>query len=564
MNVIAHRLRIVSSGTVLGFSALILPVFQSDYLLFVALGFLTIWHLRTRTSFQWGRAYILFLSLLLLIRFAFIDFPTGAELLKSYGSGRDLIVVTRSIMELIPITYRDATEFLRFLMLALGVSFFFHNPSSRDDFHRGLLWAVPVVVGAVLLQYLNEAPAIFPHYNNFWRSIHRMPGTLSDPNALGISSFLVCMICFSRFFNSFHLGSLLASVAMLFCGFLSGSRSFILGLSVVAAVLIFQRSKKLFLAMVVSGICVIAALNYVPRNILPLLPESLERAVLTIRADSFPNMLFSRTLFIKAGWNLWMESPFLGVGFNRFEKHFARINELLGNLDAKWVDNSNNFYLGLCTEIGILGVFIFLFAIKQIRFVPSTTTDNKVLRATIIAFLLLLIVGPHLDFSEVTLLFSCIVGSTCTFKTESAAERKGEVLLYATCALCFSLQTFGLERGVYSEEDGFHWFQKEALAHVRCTKERVRLELRSPLNSFGSSPLQISIQTSAGEHRSIIFKDSDTLSVEVRCPVEGHEPLGELLKIKLSCSRYWVPALQGLGKDYRILCAQMGSRGAYV
>src|SRR5690606_1396463 len=120
---------------------------------------------------------------------------------------------------------------------------------------------------------------------------------------------------------------------------------------------------------------------------------------------------FSRLAFAKLNWYVWLDHLFLGVGMGAFPQHVPMYAEKLGLPLGTWTDNTNNFYMGLLSETGMLGALAFLATALQLRWVPE---ESRFYRWAVVVFAVLLLFGPHVHFGEVSVLLAFILSCAVT------------------------------------------------------------------------------------------------------------------------------------------------------
>lgn len=125
-----------------------------------------------------------------------------------------------------------------------------------------------------------------------------------------------------------------------------------------------------------------------------------------------PNASFSRLdrlNSIQAGWNIFLNNPFFGVGPANYGLHFPQYNQFIQNIDIKFIPN--NVYIELLSETGIFAalvftIFIFLLIVRTRRL------QNVYLQAGLLSMSLYLIAFP--TYTSLFIWLFLAVVSSCT------------------------------------------------------------------------------------------------------------------------------------------------------
>ena len=131
-------------------------------------------------------------------------------------------------------------------LFILCVALFESNSAVRAPWRRGFTAGALVSALYIIFQWL-----LWPHLNlanqtNFWTSLHRISGLGSDPNAagivLGIALWLMATAPQAR--RKARWLAAVTALVMLFAGVLTGSRTFMLSVALLAASIIWAHARS--------------------------------------------------------------------------------------------------------------------------------------------------------------------------------------------------------------------------------------------------------------------------------------------------------------------------------
>jgi len=298
----------------------------------------------------------------------------------------------------------------RYYVFFLLFSWFSYQISACDAFLKGLLACFPFAAISALLSSLGYLPTNFLPQSNYWTAQSRFSGTFSDPNAFGVFSAFILPLVAAVIKRNTGLKRILLGllyVASLSMAMLSGSRSFILGILVFAFFVMLLNNKKTTMGFLLFGLALIGLWNMwlwlAPESSAAFetsLPVALKRFFETISVDKIGQALFSRVLFYETALRMWSSSPVLGVGFNNFRDYVPLFTLLSGSDIGMWIDNANNWYLQILAEMGIIGAIAFVYAALQLKI----QSIDRIALIFVPLFLILMFLGPHLEFDEITLI----------------------------------------------------------------------------------------------------------------------------------------------------------------
>jgi hypothetical protein len=346
-----------------------------------------------------------------------------------------------------------------------------------------------------IVKYFNLIPGLFESSWNFWMGINRFGGVFTDPNALGLCASLCALWYIDRFRKNNWFVSLCFSTLWIFLGIVSGSRTFFLiigSASFIYCIKYFflhysfdfkkQWMKCCLLVLLVVSLPTIV--HTVAKNAPGI---GLTRLSKLLDPESFNNELSSRYIFFRVNYFLFKEAPLFGVGFNQFDRKFAHASEQLNLNTQRWKDNPNSFYLGIFSELGLIGVLVFLIGLAQIKFRPFS--DLTFLSAGGYAFLISLIVGCHLDFIEVAILAPFLVEKSIIQIHSLPLRFKylNFVLIMISIFYLFSLPKS--ENGYFRKKDSIY-VRRKAFIAVECARD---ITIESPLMNTSKTPFVVRI-----------------------------------------------------------------------
>ena len=562
-------------GILLGATTVLLPAAGHEALLCVVIVFLL---LERQSSFEGSvwKPWLPFLILCVAWVIGEAAAGTDVETLKLLWSGNVPGNGTRGLQALydwfrnngLPWPRAEAS-LLRYAALVGITASLIKNTTLRRrvllGIALGLTLSLPVTVFQILL--LKEHVSLanyFPNQNDYWTRIGRIPSMFSDPNAFGVSIMLILPLLLSdalQLKGAKRALSIALAAAWLFLALYSGSRSFVLGIVLVATFALFNLHRKLFFSAALMAAIFVATVNYFPASTQTLsgasMPESVRRIAQTLQFSDLRQNIFSRTLFWRAALVLISKSPALGIGLEQFRDFVTPLIADIPGVIPLWSDNANNFYLGVAAELGLVGLAALLFALFSIRFRPDSP---PLLRAAAFAFLIVLLLGPHLAFDEVMVLAAILLASIATFKTDTRVWPllAGTILIAPFIflkAVFGQVGFYGWERGGGGGEQYFRWTSRRAQGWITCKPEGgAELLIRAARPPRAGRTISAEI-VPAGEPPRDITLQGDTLE-SVILPCEASK-VPAIIRYSITVKKPWIPQRVGAGKDKRVLGVQV-------
>jgi len=437
------------------------------------------------------------------------------------------------------------------LVTILGIAAVFAHASRKFDalcagLVVGLMAGMPVVGWQLLMQSRGEAlSATFTLQQKFWDTLQRIPATFTDPNAFGVAMLLMLPIlweyarrCTPRWATLTRGIVMMSLVLVAF----SGSRIGALGLLIVAAGAMLRRP-RLAVGAALAALVLIAVLNGFPsvRQLAtaPSMPETVRRVADGVVVSNVSQTFFSRAVFLQISARLLAANPWLGIGLERYRDYVVQLSTGAEGVQPLWSDNSNNFYLGLAAELGVLGFLCFLALVSSFRLRQSAA---PLVRWTLGAFAVALLFGPHIEFCEVAILFGALLAATVEPRAIAAAggaatragivatNHRGWAVAVAIALIpAIAIKGSFSQYGFYPwERDGarfFRWTGMQAQGWVLCAPgaETTALYLRAsrPPGVAMTPTVKVS---AVGAALQLVPLQGDAISkVELLCPGEDRE-----------------------------------------
>lgn len=469
-------------------------------------------------------------------------------------------------------------------LFILLIDFFNRREKTAFDervFHLGLCHGALYSVGYFFTHFFAVHPLFVYMRNPFWDALGRYSGSFSDPNAFGVMGALLVPVLWTAKSRLSRLAAVLFFAVTLW----SGSRTFLLGLSLVALITLGMRMRKtsgegkqasrqkvwLWGGVIALGIICVGLFS---QNIRPgIQVPAITRLVDTLKQDTAAEMFSSRLIFSRLAFEVWKESPWVGVGLGNFKEKIAEASRA-SNIELHgWKDNANNFYLHILAEGGLLGLVLFILAMgitfRRMRQTnPAGSFFNKsVLNATLYSFALLLLTGPHVFFEEVRYLLAMFLGLFFCGKKDQRSGKALEVsavflLLLYLCLVGFHLQGrknygfYGIEQGKKQGKNFRFAWSVEAAQISFCDQltRRAVLNFRSFDPKLESSPLEVTVTGFFDDQRLgqevVQVSDSKLREFELRrVGTQATMPN----RVKIDVPRLWSPSVVSASGDWRWL-----------
>lgn len=195
--------------------------------------------------------------------------------------------------------------------------------------------------------------------------LHRVNGSFVHANDFGAYIILVLPLTFiflsSRFSKANRLAALIICLLGFYCLLRTSSRGAWLGFIIGAVIYFIYYKKKFSLAIPLAMISFVI-----------VFPNALKR-VLSI-FSSQQSTVWERLKLWQGTWDMVKEHPILGFGINTFSEYFPKFKPA-DYPDLKYTHNS---YLQMWSEIGLIGLIIFLALIFTVMVLALRKNKEKI------------------------------------------------------------------------------------------------------------------------------------------------------------------------------------------
>ena len=458
----------------------------------------------------------------------------------------------------------------RIALFTLSTNVFRSGVVCRRGFVKGI-WCGASIAGVyTTTNWLDLHTLVLPNQTSLWSSLRRWSGLSSDPNAQGIMFGLALWIGVfidrtrDQIGDKMPRSKLVSAGLIVLGGILTGSRTFFLILGCLGFARLSRGSIRPLILLGLSMCSIsllITTLDYYDKldpllAEIAMLPEGLVRL---IRSGSMVRVLEtvgSRLIFTELStqviWDHWL----FGVGPGRFINYVSLYGHSIPSLGA-WIDNANNFYLGMFAECGLIGLVAMLFAVCSHGLALNNARSTA--RASLSMLAIILLIGPHTDFIEVLIVVAMLTAV-------STREKDLPVVLHrSACLLCLIVGFWGVqfrEMGVYrweyeNKELSSRWLSPYAQIMVPCKKQdngehSGELFLQATYVP-SSEPMRAYISSSHAATLTRNFSDVSPKQIVVSCPVGS-----ESLWLRVSSEPAWRPyrAWPKKTNDARVLSVQ--------
>jgi hypothetical protein len=406
---------------------------------------------------------------------------------------------------------------LLILLLCFGLISVYRE--HKENFFRALWLGAFVASVSLVLDNYGIISGLLPKANSHWEVINRVSGLFADPNSAGI--FLGLMVpfvipaLFSRDFTKIAV-----ALTILTAGLMSGSRSFILALGL--SVLLYIPRPNIRKIIIGFGILFVLLTSISARffeesyiEAASYLPRSLERAALTLVKSEGNDSFESRTIFGKMAYAMFIDHPVTGVGPNGFRDNFRDYEKKIGIDLEGWEDNANNFYLGLTSELGIIGLIALILSLSSLK-INNHAKREEIHSVSVLGILLIL--GPHFDFVEVAIESGLLLGTVFTLRDSQAWPlRRFRILSIALMATVLTLGSFA-NLGVYksaSTAPNARWTSVRAHPTLECINSQALIQFEA---HHASASTPVTVKLKAGDQVfTEILKSREMRSVSFNC-----------------------------------------------
>lgn len=569
---------------VLGILVPLLPATGSGALLLAALVYALIFNTnRLQADLRWAAPFLLLLSMWVAASWVIefdLDYWRAAITYQQLGYGQHGINSLSRFFRLNTPAYVVSTiALLRLGLLCIFVSRFSSIPEHRTQFLKGIVVGVFAVIPLLIFQLWNPGSGWFVGETEFWSALNRFPATFSDPNSFGVFFILFLPLIAHRIglsrcsMSLCFCASVLFLCAYLFAGTYSGSRSFFLGALIYAFISLFLlRKKPAFWLVPVACLFLVLGLGVglVDRVGTFLvsaeyLPEGIRRLQQALDLAQLSQTFHSRIVFFEVTFAVWCDHWLFGVGYNTFRTVVVSYADLLQLGTGTWSDNANSFYMGVLSELGLVGVLACVLSIANLRI---RRNGLFAFRAALVCLVLLLCLGPHIEFDEIALLSALVIGGVVSIKpSRIVLSSSGSLTVFVILSAAVLFQAHSTGRGFYPWEmhsgSFYRWSTGRSFAYFPCD-ERGRAEVQFKVVHPDLSELPVTVDfSSPGQPlRSFFVTNPLNGRAVFYCPAVPDQTPGlfvppESIPVEINVSRLWIPETFGIGADPRPLGIQV-------
>jgi hypothetical protein len=402
---------------------------------------------------------------------------------------------------------------LNLLLFTTTATYLTKHPKLRIVFAYGLVSSL--LISTLLLATQILSPSLsFPNLTRVWRSLGQLPGGYSDPNAAGIMGFLILPLFFSlkpkrTLYRALLFCSGLPTVFLLTA---TGSRCYLLGGTLLLFAFLYFKWRNGAWVMLFTFSALVLLLQFTPLpTVLSFLPpgKGIERVIKSLHFSQVGEALYSRLIFNRISWEIIIDNFLFGIGFGNYRRELLPYSQQAGIDLRGWSDNANNFYLGIVAEGGFLALSLLIYSFHKLR-CKSNVTLLSPLGVSALIFLFLLLFGPHLNFTEVSL------GASLPFSYLFTRDRVTHYFsIFTTLALTFialvwsySFQEYGFSAYRHSKEGLYRRASRYAKGIIKC-QDNGNVTLRVKGQREGTLKL--------GKELFMIPKEGDLRAYTVSC-----------------------------------------------
>lgn len=441
-------------------------------------------------------------------------------------------------------------------------------PSKIGAMLGGLVVSWIIALCWALLQAFGFTALPQRRNGDFWLKQGRFWGTFSDPNAFGVFSIIFVSLLTS--FKLRHITKYPLVIMSILIPLISGSRSFIIGLALLGCIWVIEK-RALIAAEVRLRTCrphlikiLILGALLIFSFVAVLQPSGLHRLLLSLNPETAAEAFFSRAVFWRSCVWIWLQNPWIGGGLSSFRDNFPLAVDHFGWELNGWIDNANNFYLGLFAELGLFGSVLFCLSLVRLKWSPECSLPSA--RAPLVISAVLLFFGPHLEFLEVAILVGLVLAKSVEARGVDIAASRYSWLCGLGLAMVglVLIATSDKERdyGVFTPvkrsvgagiTEKPIWLSPKAslvrpckggLINLRVTDERSDGARLNPYFGGDGSLNKITLATAKDRVEVQLLNSSAMVALECS---------GETSRVSVISSTPWIPRLSRGGNDSRFL-----------
>lgn len=399
-----------------------------------------------------------------------------------------------------------------------------------------------------VIQYTYGFTEAYPNFHPFWNLEGRVAGLFTDPNSFGVSALLCFPLILISFKQSSHLSAwrLPLLIFLFLSALLSGSRTFLVGGFLTAAIycaLHFASGRNFSIQSLIklTGILAIILLTFIGVILLAphYAPQSIVRTLNTFLLPSWDGGFIGKFRLLQVALAMWFDFPVFGIGFGSFQLEFLSYVSKLALPFGAWQDNANNFYAQLAAEKGLWGLTLFFLTFLLFRRREELSQQAFMAQAGTIAFLFTLLLGPHLNFPEVSIIFALLISCGYELKPQPVSASLSFLLFIVTAISSFSTHYFA-DRGFYAWETAgpdqfFRWTKGAAVDWFLCPSSGVyhfEMNIAHPPDQHSYTAVSFS---QGLRSETIVFSEQGSHGASVECKA------GQKGSLSITSSERWIP-----------------------
>jgi O-antigen ligase len=465
-----------------------------------------------------------------------------------------------------------------------------------------------LLAGVFLAQLLGLVQILVaPSFGNdpAWARIHRINASFTDPNALGVYMALVFPLAAAMALGASDRWTRQAgaAVAILCLAMLAGAGSRTGMLGVLLALVVFPVLLALrfpcesdrFRQRVLSAVLAltIGIVAFVPLDCRwqperwPLLDRLARTREMIAREGVLAPLVRERWPLWEPAVDITLDYPLGGIGLGAYRYEVDNIQRLGRYGWKRRLDNANNFYLQVSSELGLLGLAVILAVflavgcciLRGVRS-PRLEGEGRFVYLGIatgwLGLLALFLTGPHVEFEQVQLTFwlfaALVVSQESSRSAPTLSGQRRAILLgiavigtlaamqlhrgFGDLSLAHRRAALGLEKaeGFYSWEMDrtrrrFRWTGAVARQEISTSHNEIRIELHANHPDLETTPLTVWISLDGKLVAQPRIDSRRWQWIRIAVPPDTPDPA----ELRIHVDRTWRPSDHGAAGDDRDL-----------
>jgi O-antigen ligase len=262
-------------------------------------------------------------------------------------------------------------DLIKNLMIAIALALLVRSPQQL----RIALWSI--IAGAFVLTTINSYKYVTGNFSSEFggfaqsgvsfmaddNKMFRLSGVLAGPNFFAQLLLIAVPISFERLLSeSSRWLKIIAGTTLLLSVFvilLTFSRGALLALLCMGVVLLFKLRRNP--GWLLAGLLfVIASLPLLPAGYVDRLSSALPHIGVSSQSTQQPDVsVRGRLGEMRVAWELFLDHPLLGVGYNNYENYFQQYTLNLDQMPRGEARPAHSLYLEIAAEGGLVGIGAF-------------------------------------------------------------------------------------------------------------------------------------------------------------------------------------------------------------